>query len=546
MIRQLNLENISFFKSASIEFYEGFNVITGETGAGKTLLVGTLLALTGEKADIEVLDKSKNGSITGIFELSESVLEELRAIEIEIDNPVIIRRSIKKDGKSLSYINDMPISSQTLKKIGALLFDLHGQHEHQLLMKKEYHIKIIDILALNEEKLSSFKEMLLEYNRLKAKYNEITRRIEEAEKEREMLEYTGRELSAANLSDIDEEELLNRLKEMENSEDIKTGLGEILRIFNSEENVSLNSLLTQIKKIITDVSKKTNRALPLVKEIDSVISQTSEFESESENMMQSIIYDEEQLSLARSRYDEIERLKKKYRMDLNELIEFHEKTLEQLKIIENPAQSLSYVKASMDEALQNLQQIGEKLHEARMKASLKLEKSVNKTLTQLNMPDSEINVRIDYSNEHLYENGFDSVEIFLKNRFAPEGMPFKKIASGGEISRVMLAVKNSLNESDPVGTLIFDEIDQGISGDTAAMVALSMQSISKSKQVISITHLPQIAAKAQRHIIVKKEKQSISAQSIEKDERIKEIARLLGSSLSLDTAIKHAKALLKE
>jgi DNA repair protein RecN (Recombination protein N) len=413
-------------------------------------------------------------------------------------------------------------------------------------MKKEYHIKIIDILALNEEKLSSFKEMLLEYNRLKAKYNEITRRIEEAEKEREMLEYTGRELSAANLSDIDEEELLNRLKEMENSEDIKTGLGEILRIFNSEENVSLNSLLTQIKKIITDVSKKTNRALPLVKEIDSVISQTSEFESESENMMQSIIYDEEQLSLARSRYDEIERLKKKYRMDLNELIEFHEKTLEQLKIIENPAQSLSYVKASMDEALQNLQQIGEKLHEARMKASLKLEKSVNKTLTQLNMPDSEINVRIDYSNEHLYENGFDSVEIFLKNRFAPEGMPFKKIASGGEISRVMLAVKNSLNESDPVGTLIFDEIDQGISGDTAAMVALSMQSISKSKQVISITHLPQIAAKAQRHIIVKKEKQSISAQSIEKDERIKEIARLLGSSLSLDTAIKHAKALLKE
>jgi len=546
MIRQLNLENISFFKSASIEFYEGFNVITGETGAGKTLLVGTLLALTGEKAEIEVLDKSKSGSITGIFELSESVLEELRAIEIEIDNPVIIRRSIKKDGKSLSYINDMPISSQTLKKIGALLFDLHGQHEHQLLMKKEYHIKIIDILALNEEKLSSFKEMLLEYNRLKAKYNEITRRIEEAEKEREMLEYTGRELSAANLSDIDEEELLNRLKEMENSEDIKTGLGEILRIFNSEENVSLNSLLTQIKKIITDVSKKTNRALPLVKEIDSVISQTSEFESESENMMQSIIYDEEQLSLARSRYDEIERLKKKYRMDLNELIEFHEKTLEQLKIIENPAQSLSYVKASMDEALQNLQQIGEKLHEARMKASLKLEKSVNKTLTQLNMPDSEINVRIDYSNEHLYENGFDSVEIFLKNRFAPEGMPFKKIASGGEISRVMLAVKNSLNESDPVGTLIFDEIDQGISGDTAAMVALSMQSISKSKQVISITHLPQIAAKAQRHIIVKKEKQSISAQSIEKDERIKEIARLLGSSLSLDTAIKHAKALLKE
>ena len=546
MILQLNLENISFFKSASIEFYEGFNVITGETGAGKTLLVGTLLALTGEKAEIEVLDKSKSGSITGIFELSESVLEELRAIEIEIDNPVIIRRSIKKDGKSLSYINDMPISSQTLKKIGALLFDLHGQHEHQLLMKKEYHIKIIDILALNEEKLSSFKEMLLEYNRLKAKYNEITRRIEEAEKEREMLEYTGRELSAANLSDIDEEELLNRLKEMENSEDIKTGLGEILRIFNSEENVSLNSLLTQIKKIITDVSKKTNRALPLVKEIDSVISQTSEFESESENMMQSIIYDEEQLSLARSRYDEIERLKKKYRMDLNELIEFHEKTLEQLKIIENPAQSLSYVKASMDEALQNLQQIGEKLHEARMKASLKLEKSVNKTLTQLNMPDSEINVRIDYSNEHLYENGFDSVEIFLKNRFAPEGMPFKKIASGGEISRVMLAVKNSLNESDPVGTLIFDEIDQGISGDTAAMVALSMQSISKSKQVISITHLPQIAAKAQRHIIVKKEKQSISAQSIEKDERIKEIARLLGSSLSLDTAIKHAKALLKE
>ncbi|PIP14261.1 MAG: hypothetical protein COX48_01830 [bacterium (Candidatus Stahlbacteria) CG23_combo_of_CG06-09_8_20_14_all_34_7] len=546
MIRALHLENISFFKTAEIDFVKGFNVITGETGAGKTLLISTLLTLMGEKVEMNVLDKTKSGSITGIFELSESILEEMKSIEINIENPVIIRKSIKIGGKSITYINDIPISSQILKKIGAFLFDLHGQHEHQLLMKKEYHIKIIDILAQNEEKLSQFRETLSEYNKLKKKYDEMLKRIEDSVKEREILEYTYKELSAINLTEIDEEELLNRLKEMENSEDIKINLSEIIHIFSLEENVSLNSLLAQIKKIIGDTAKKTNRVEPLKKSIEEIILLTSDFESETNNLLESVIYDEDILKSTREKYDEIEGLKRKYRMELKDLIEFQEKITEKLKIIENPEQSLEYIKTSMDEAMNNLKEIGEQLHEARVKATSKMEKSVNKTLKYLNMSDSEIKVNIRYYSDNINENGFDTLEIFLINKFSPEGMPLRKIASGGEISRVMLAIKNSLNESDPVSTLIFDEIDQGISGDTATMVAQAMLSISRSKQVIAITHIPQIAAKANKHIYVKKEKQSITAEVIEKEERVKEIAKLLGSSLSFDTAIKHAKALLKE
>lgn len=545
MIKQLILENVSFFESASIEFSDNFNVITGETGAGKTLLVSTLLTLTGEKVEIELLDKAKPGSITGIFELSESVIEELSSIELDVENPVIVRRSFKKEGKSLTYLNDTPISSQVLKKIGALLFDIHGQHEHQLLLKKEHHIKVIDIMAQNDALLAKYREQKDEYESFRKKYFELIKRMEDAQKEREILEFTYRELEDAKLSEINEEELVNSLREMESAEEIKVLISDSLGAFSSEDGPSINVFLTQLKKNVADVLKRTSRAQSLSKQLAEVTTLTSEFEASLEAFGESIVYDEEQLASGRRIYDNLETLKKKYRTDLAGLMALHEKTKEQMKLIENPELSLAYIKSSMEESLLKLKDIASELHERREKTSSRFEKKVNKSLKQLNMPDSEIKVAIEYSAETIFDNGFDSLEMFLSNRFAPEGMPLRKIASGGEISRVMLAAKGALNESDPVGTMIFDEIDQGISGETAVMVAESMADASKSKQIIAITHLPQIAAKGERHIYVSKEKKFISAEVIEGKDRVNEIARLLGSSLSPETAEKHARALLK-
>ncbi|MGE3063288.1 MAG: DNA repair protein RecN [bacterium] len=546
MIKQLLLENVSFFESASLDFSDGFNVITGETGAGKTLLVSTLLTLTGERVEIEILNKSKQGFITGVFELSDAVIEELRSIELDVENPVIIRRSFKKDGKSLSYMNDIPVSGQTLKRIGALLFDIHGQHEHQLLLKKEYHIKVIDIMAGNEELLELYRENHSEYNKLKQKLSDAVKRMEDSEKEREMLEYTDRELSEAGLDGINEEELVNRLKEMESGEEIKQSMSGALSLFNSEDGPSINVFLSSLKKHLSEAAKKTQRAEILLNQLSDIISLSTDLERDATSFAESVVYDEEQLTANRRIYDNLERLKKKYRCDLNELMQIAQKTKEQLKMIENPTQTLAYLKTSLEESQTRMTDAALKLHERRQKTSALFEKKVNKSLKQLNMSDSEIKVFLEYNEESIYENGYDSLEIFLSNRFAPEGMPLKKIASGGEISRVMLAVKGALNESDPVGTMIFDEIDQGISGETAVMVADAMASSSKHKQIIAITHLPQIAAKGDRHIYVCKEKKSIEARVLEKSGRVKEIARLLGSSLSPETAEKHARALLKE
>ncbi|MDD3803018.1 MAG: AAA family ATPase [bacterium] len=544
MIKQLILENVSFIDNASIEFSPKFNVITGETGAGKTMLVSTLLTLTGERVEIELLDKTKTGSIVGIFELSDAILEELRSIEIDAENPVIIRRSFRKDGRSSTYLNDVPVSGQILKKVGALLFDIHGQHEHQLLLKREYHIKVIDIMAGNDELISEFKAIHSEFRALSEKLEDATKKMEEAQREREMLEYTDRELSEAGLNGINEDELVNSLREMESSEEIKESISMALALFSSDENPSLNGFLASLKKHLSETAKRTKRADVLLNQLSDITSLSTDLERDLESLSESIVYDEEILASSRKVYDNLERLKKKYRCDLNELQLLAEKTKDQLKMIENPSLTLSLIKESMNEALQRLSETAAKLHERRTRVSSIFEKRVNKTLKNLNMADSEVRVRIDYSEDTVFDNGYDSLEIYLSNRFSPEGMPLRKIASGGEISRVMLAVKSALNESDPVGTMIFDEIDQGISGETAVMVADSMSSASKNRQIIAITHLPQIAAKGERHILVQKKKKSISAEVIENNDRVKEIGRLLGSSLSPETAEKHARALL--
>lgn len=545
MIRELIIENLLFFEDTKIEFNKGFNVITGETGAGKTVLVNTLLNLVGEKIDISLRKKNRNATITGIFEISDEIAEELKNIDIYAEDELVIRKVIKPNQRSSIYLNDSVISSSTLKKIGTLLFDLHGQYDHQLLLKKQNHIKIIDRIAENEEILSEFITRYRDYNEQSKKLRMLKEQLESFMKEREFYEYTLKEIEQIDIENIDEEKMKDELSEMENFERIKEKIEYSLKILNEEE-ININSLLSELKKNLKDVSNKSSKISKIAENVDLIIDNVSELYNELYSYGETLFYDANELENLRNKYNKIENLKRKYNRDLNGLILFKEEIVSKLKIVSDPEGELKIQENLLIDLKKQLEELALILHKRRETVSKKFEEYVNESFKKLNMKDINLKIKIFFSPDNFSEMGNDDVEFFISNRFNEEGEPLKKIASGGEISRVMLSIKDYLRKNDPVMTMIFDEIDVGISGDTAFKVAELMKNISKYKQIITITHLPQIAAKADNHILVSKENKNIVVKELNENERVEEIARLLGSSESYETALKHAKALLKK
>ncbi len=545
MMKQLIIENLSFFQDTQIEFKEGFNVITGETGAGKTLLVNTLLSLIGEKSEIFLKNEKKDGHITGIFKISDEISEELKSIDIYVEDELIVRKVIKPSNRTTIYLNDNIITQTTLKKIGSLLFDLHGQYDHQLLLKKENHIKIIDRISQNEEILSEFLYRLKEYNAEVEKYEQLKKMLIDYSKEKDYLEFALEELEKMDIENIDETAIYEQLTEMENFENIKEVIDLSLNMIDSDD-LNLNLLLNNLKKNLTKFSDKSSKIGKLCQNLDLIIENLSDLYNELYTYGNELYYDPEQLEELRNKYNKLQEVKKKYAMDLNMLKNFKKEIVSKLQLLNYPQDQLTESESIIMELKMQLKDIGLKLHNRREESSKKFKESVDSTLALLNMKDTNLVINIDYNPENLNQNGYDDIEFFIINRFKKEPQPLRKVVSGGEISRIMLSIKDFLRKNDPVMTMIFDEIDIGISGDTATAVANLMKNISKYKQVITITHLPQIAAKAQNHILVKKEAKSITVKELDSDERVKEIARLLGSGESYETALKHAKALLQK
>ncbi|MEO0236948.1 MAG: DNA repair protein RecN [candidate division WOR-3 bacterium] len=545
MIRELIIENLLFFEDNRIEFKKGFNVITGETGAGKTVLVNTLLNLIGEKIDLTLRNKNQDASITGVFEISDEISEELKNIDIYVEDELIIRKVIKPNNKNTIYLNDSVISSATLKKIGILLFDLHGQYDHQLLLKKDNHIKIIDRISDTEDTLSEFIAKYREYNELLKKFNYLKEQLDTFLKEKEFYEFALKEFEEIDIEKIDEVKLKDSLSEMENFENIKEKIDYSLKLLEENE-ININLLLSDLRKSLKEISNKSSKISKITESVDLIIENVSDVYKELYNYGETLSYDRNELENLRNTYDKLESLKRKYNRDLVGLIKFKEEIYSKLKIAEDPEGELKIQENMLIEVKKQLDELGLILHKKRVRGSKKFEEYVNECLKNLNMKDTKLNIKIDFSLKNFNEMGYDDVEFFIANRFNEEGQPLKKIASGGEISRIMLSIKDYLRKKDPVMTMIFDEIDIGISGDTATKVAELMKNISKFKQIITITHLPQIAAKADNHIFVSKDNKSIKVKELNDEERVKEIARLLGSSESYETALKHAKALLKK
>ena len=544
MLKELSIKNYAVIENLNIEFKNGFNVITVETGAGITVLINAIEMILGARADSNKVLNDRS-VILGVFEVDYNIIEQLNSIDIDVENPIIIKRVIENSGKSRAYINDMPVTVNLLKQIGNALVDIHGQYDHQLLLSKSNQIKLIDIISGNGSLINEFRKYHKQFKEIEEEINNAINEAEKIRKEREFIEYAYNELSEVNFGNLNESEFNNRLFELEHFKEIKESIGEILHLCEYDENVSLVKTVEEINKKVESIKQKSPRIENVKNIFDGLSISIEEVIGELTAVNDELHYDENELNELRKTAEQIDRLKRKYSMDLKELYDYRELIEKKIEIINFPEEKIEKLKKQYNETQKVIYEIAETIHNKRVEVSMKIAKQTNSTLIKLNMKDTSISIGIDFNKEKMGTNGCDDLEFLLINKYKPQGVPLKDIVSGGELSRIMLAIKDTISKYDPVELMIFDEIDTGIGGKTADLVAKLLESICKNKQIIAITHLPQIAARANNHILIEK-KDDINISVIKDNARIIEIARMLGSSMSHNTAIKHAKALLKK
>ena len=571
MLKSLLIKNFALIEKLELEFSPTFNVIIGETGAGKSIIIDALMLALGERASTDFIRKGeKKAIIEAVFSINKDkeFIRQLIDLGYEIDdNDLILRREILDKGNSRCFVNDTPIQVNLLKQLGDNLVDFHGQHDHQLLLKTEYHIRILD-------NLSSFNELqekyLKNYNELKDKINyskELHKREKEYKQKEELFRFELAEiLKVAPLPD--EENLLeSELNILQNSEKLFTLSSELYNILYEGVN-SAHDLLINAKKNIEQISAIDASYIEFVNECNSAVISIDEISKFTKDYNSKILFDPERIEEIRERITQLKGLRKKY--GTFEQIFSRQSVLEnELALIENFDTEKSKVKQEIIGLKLSLGVIANEISIKRKISAEKLEKSIVETLKLLGIENGsfktlitneEINISLQANEQQITaiinnmeykanNNGIDKVEFLISTNKGEEPKQLSEIASGGEISRVMLSIKNIIAESDEVPLLVFDEIDSGISGRIAQKVGITMKQISEKHQIIAITHLPQIAALADRNIhVVKSESDEntiVNAYILDEEKKIYEIAKLISGEEVTEASIEQAYKLSK-
>lgn len=540
MIGNMHIKNIGIIEDLTVDFNSGFNVLTGETGAGKTLIIDSLQIIAGGRFSKEMMRRGETNSFVelNLFLPNNDFCEE--------DN-VVVSREIFDNGRNTCKINGRLVSVNELKEFMANVIDIHGQNDNQVLMKKQEHIKYLDnfigdeILELKEKYLSLYEEYNLIKRELKKNYGD------EKEKQRklDLLKYQFEEIENANLK-IGEEEELNELHTtMKNSEKI------CINLINIEENLSgnaiegINEAIRSFEKI-EDLNEKYSDKLV---ELKNIYYEIQELSRDVSDMNGELIFDEEKRNEVEERLDSIFSLKRKYGNSIEEILEYKQNVEDEIFAIENCEEHNNKLKEQLKNIEKQMLELCRKMNVLRTKYAEVLNKSINKELSDLEMPNAKFKTFIEYSENGNYtENGLDDIEFLITTNIGDEAKPLIKIASGGEISRIMLAIKTVLADSDKVPVLIFDEIDTGISGKAAKAVGEKIKIISKKHQVLCVTHQPSIAAKGDFNYFinkkVKNEKTVTNIKLLNEDEVVQEIARIASGDIT-DISLNHAKELRK-
>ena len=552
MLKHLYIKNFTLIDELDISLYEGFSVITGETGAGKSIILGAIALLLGQRADSKTIKQgAEKCVIEAHFDLSRY---EMKAFfdenDIEYDpDDCIIRRELTAAGKSRAFINDTPVALSMLKELGDQLMDVHSQHQNLLLNKQDFQLEVVDIIADDATQLAKYQQTYTAYQAAEKELDELQATIERNRENRDFLQFQYEELENAHLVDGEQEELEMRSDTMEHSEDIKSALYTTDNALSADQNGVIEQMRASLSAL-RGIESVYPEVGDLIQRIDSSYIDLKDVAHEINRLLESVDFDPAELDQVNNRLDRIYELEKKYHVDTIEaLIEKRDNLHQQLQAIENGDESLDEVKARLVKLEAQARKEAEVLTKLRTKAAKKIEDEMQKRLVPLGMPHVRFSIQL--TAVELGLNGSDRVSFLFSANTSTPLQPVSQVASGGEIARVMLSLKAMISGAVKLPTIIFDEIDTGVSGKTAEMMAQIMKEMGgHGRQVISITHLPQIAALGSVHYKVEKNETANGTTSkmrqLDAEERVREIAQMLSGSDVSEAAIQNAKELLKK
>ncbi len=550
MLKQLYIQNFTLIDELDIAFHPGFSVITGETGAGKSIILGAIGLLLGNRADVKAIKSGKSKCVVEAhFDLSRYDMQAFfRDHDIDEDaDDCIIRREINSNGKSRAFINDTPVPLTVMRDLGEQLVDIHSQHQNLLLNKEDFQLNVIDIIADDKKQLADYQSAYAAYNEAEKRLQSLQEEIARNKENEEFMRFQEKELDEAALVEDEQAEKEKELETLNHAEEIKTGLYEADHAFNEDEEgiveklKDVSSALSRIETVYPDI-KDINRR------IDSSYIELKDIAQDISDRLENFDFDTQRQEMITERLDLIYSLERKFHTEsVKELIEIRDHLKEQLQHIDHGDEELAERQADVDQKRKACEEKSARLTAIRQKAATKIEKEMRQRLIPLGIPNVRFEIQV--TSKPLSPNGCDKVcFLFSANKSTPV-QPVSQVASGGEIARVMLSLKAMISGAVKLPTIIFDEIDTGVSGRVAEQMAQIMQEMGNhDRQVISITHLPQIAALGTTHYKVSKEETPTGTISrmvmLTPEQRIQEIAQMLSGSNISEAAIQNAKTLL--
>ncbi|WP_452226509.1 DNA repair protein RecN [Lacinutrix cladophorae] len=549
MLTSLSIKNYALIDALLVDFNQGFTIITGETGAGKSILLGGLSLILGKRADLSSLkNKERKCVIEAIFNIKNYQLENLfNTQDLDFDSQTIIRREILPSGKSRAFVNDTPVNLNTLQLLGKHLIDVHSQNQTMQLVDDDFQFQIIDALANNKSNLENYQVELATYKKLQKELKELYKLQAEALKEQDYNTFLLKELTEANLVAGELESLEEEYETLNNIEEIQEKLTHSHQLLQDDDLGILN-LLTQLKNTLQKLSNYSNNYQNLFTRVNSSLIDLDDTFAEIETLQENLDADPKRLEVVNAKLQTLHNLMQKHVAEnVSELIEIKNKLTDKVSDTESLETHILQKQKGIQTITKKLDVISEAIHKNREKTIPKLIQELEQILNDLGMPNAQFKIDIISITDYLY-NGKDQLSFLFSANKGGQFNELKKAASGGELARIMLAIKSILSNYIQLPTIMFDEIDTGVSGEIANKMALIMQNMSKTMQVFAITHLPQIAAKGHTHFKVYKEDvDEITTTNLVKlnpNERIVEIAQMLDGKEASNSAMAHAKQLL--
>ena len=559
MLNSLHIENIAVVKSADIDLGSGFTVFSGETGAGKSVIIESIKLLLGGKFDKELIRHGEDVAmvsalITDLTAAAAKALSEC-GFSVDEDGAVLIQRSVNRDGKNQIKINGRAAGVGVLKSLMPSLVTIHGQNETNVLADSDSHLALIDTYASNTEILDEYTDVYAEYTRLSRELSDLLEKRAEGARIRDLLVYQIKEIDSMSLHEGEEEELVDKKLKIKNSEKLHKHADFVYKALRGSEKGSVAVLIDRSISSLRQISDVVPECAEYAESMREMLYRIEEIAEDVAAITDNINEDPtEALNLIESRLDKISKLKRKYGLTISSILEFRDKCARDLELIDNSEDAERRIRKELGERYDRAHELAVKLHERRIKSSAELEKKVKDTLDFLDMPSvvfyASYRELFADGRHKLTPTGFETAEFYISANKGAEAMPMSKIASGGELARIMLALKSALADKDGVGTVIYDEIDAGVSGKTARKIGVKMLELSKTAQLICVTHSAQIASLADTHMLIIKRELDGSVRTelfaLDYDGRVGEVSRILGGIDVTESQRRAAIDMIKE